>query len=75
MTTDIAIWLALFAVAHLLIVRGAYRAGLTDGARRADPRQVEIRYVKMKCDRAPDGWRCTRDFDHDGPCAAERIAR
>lgn len=24
----------------------------------------------MTCDRPPKGWYCTREADHDGPCAA-----
>lgn len=24
------------------------------------------------CDKAPEGWRCTREYGHDGPCAAVR---
>lgn len=26
--------------------------------------------VKLPCDKPPRGWRCTREFGHDGPCAA-----
>jgi hypothetical protein len=24
----------------------------------------------MTCTKPPAGWRCTRDYGHDGPCAA-----
>ena len=27
-------------------------------------------YGKTVCNRPPTGWNCTRDFDHEGPCAA-----
>jgi len=26
-----------------------------------------------RCTRPPRGWACTRDEDHDGPCAAIRV--
>lgn len=25
------------------------------------------------CDKAPKGWKCTRDIGHDGSCAAVKI--
>lgn len=25
------------------------------------------------CNKAPKGWKCTRDEDHEGPCAAVKI--
>lgn len=28
--------------------------------------------ITTRCDLPPDGWVCTRDAGHDGPCAAER---
>lgn len=27
----------------------------------------------MKCDKAPKGWKCTRDAEHEGPCAAVKV--
>lgn len=27
----------------------------------------------MTCDKAPKGWKCTRDAAHDGPCAAVKV--
>jgi hypothetical protein len=27
-------------------------------------------YPKVRCDRPPEGWYCTRDKGHEGPCAA-----
>ncbi|MBH0113222.1 hypothetical protein I5E68_09715 [Novosphingobium sp. YJ-S2-02] len=29
--------------------------------------------VPKACDTSPTGWRCTRSFGHEGPCAAVRI--
>lgn len=26
------------------------------------------------CDKAPKGWKCTREKDHEGPCAAEKVS-
>lgn len=26
--------------------------------------------IRRKCQNAPDGWHCTRNDGHDGPCAA-----
>lgn len=28
------------------------------------------RALKGTCDKAPTGWKCTRESGHDGPCAA-----
>lgn len=25
------------------------------------------------CDKAPKGWRCSREKDHDGPCAVYQV--
>lgn len=27
------------------------------------------------CDKAPKGWKCTRDVGHDGPCAAVKDSK
>lgn len=27
------------------------------------------------CNKAPKGWKCTRDAGHDGPCALVRVGR
>jgi hypothetical protein len=27
-----------------------------------------------RCDKAPEGWKCTREGGHDGPCAAVQVA-
>lgn len=27
------------------------------------------------CDKAPKGWKCTRDDGHDGPCAAVKVSK
>lgn len=34
----------------------------------------EIRNPTQQCDRAPEGWQCSRVAGHDGPCAASQIA-
>jgi hypothetical protein len=25
------------------------------------------------CNKAPNGWQCTRDINHEGPCAAKKV--
>jgi Carboxypeptidase regulatory-like domain len=32
--------------------------------------KVDIRLTPLACNVPPDGWKCIRKHDHDGPCAA-----
>ena len=38
------------------------------------PAMIDVmKWAKVVCDRAPDGWFCTRPVHHHGPCAAHPI--
>lgn len=41
------------------------------GTRSASQRKEIVAKLGLTCSKAPTGWKCTRAFGHDGPCAAE----
>src|SRR5882757_7956576 len=66
---------------YKLLVKPKTRKSSKDNSADPDPKfdaaafctgLIERGTPPMRCMRAPDGWTCSRKFNHSGPCAAKR---
>jgi hypothetical protein len=59
-------------VARVRSAEGASAGASVPGAAASSKRLAAevVRRATLRCDRAPEGWYCTRAAGHDGPCAA-----